>query len=88
MSLNVKAFACALGIIWGGALCLTALVNVAFPSYGLSWLQLAASIYPGYHGPGGPWDVVVLTLYGLVDGAAAGALCAWLYNRLARPKRA
>jgi len=29
MSLNVKAFACALGIIWGGALCLTALVNVA-----------------------------------------------------------
>lgn len=86
MALNVKASAGALAIVWGGALCLTALINLAFPSYGLAWLQLAASIYPGYHGPGDPWAVVVVTLYGLVDGAGAGAVCAWLYNRLAHAR--
>ena len=28
-------------------------------------------------------DVIVGTMYGLVDGAVGGAVIAWLYNRLA-----
>lgn len=84
MSLNIKALALTAGIVWGGCLLLVGLVNLAFPSYGLAWLQLAASIYPGYHAPAGLGSVVVVTLYGLVDGAAAGALFGWLYNRFSR----
>jgi hypothetical protein len=39
-------------------------------------------MYPGYS-PGGLGSVVLLTVWGLVDGALAGAVVAWLYNRLA-----
>jgi hypothetical protein len=31
----------------------------------------------------GPGSVIVGTLYGLVDGAAAGAVIGWMYNTLA-----
>jgi hypothetical protein len=84
MSLNIKALALTAGILWGGCLLLVGLVNLASPSYGLAWLQLAASIYPGYHATAALGSVILVTLYGLVDGAAAGALFGWLYNRLAR----
>jgi hypothetical protein len=80
MSLNVKALALTTAVVWGGCLFLTGLANLAFPGYGLAWLQLAASIYPGYH-PAGPGSVIIVALYGLADGAAAGAMFGWLYNR-------
>jgi hypothetical protein len=42
-----------------------------------------ASVYPGYTGEPSFGQVIVGTLYGLVDGAIGGALIAWLYNRFA-----
>lgn len=84
MSLNTKALVVSAAILWGGCLCVTGLMNLAVPSFGLAWLQLVASIYPGYHGPAGFGSVVVVTLYGLVDGALAGAIFGWLYNRVVR----
>lgn len=83
MTLNIKALALALAILWGGCLLLVGLANLASPTYGVAWLQLAAAIYPGYHGPAGLGSVLVVTLYGLVDGAIGGAIIAWLYNRMA-----
>jgi hypothetical protein len=84
MSLNIKALALTAAVVWGGSLFLTGLANLVVPSYGLAWLELAAAIYPGYHGPAGPGSVLLVTLYGLVDGAAGGAIIGWLYNRVAR----
>jgi hypothetical protein len=84
MLLDVKALALTTALVWGGCLLLTGLANLAYPAYGLAWLQVAASIYPGYHGPAGLGSVVVVTLYGLVDGAAGGAIFGWLYNRVAQ----
>jgi hypothetical protein len=84
MSLDVKALAVTTAVVWGGCLFFTGLTNLAFPAYGLAWLQLAASIYPGYHGPAGLGSVIVVLLYGLLDGAVAGAIFGWLYNRIAR----
>lgn len=84
MALNTKALALTAAVVWGGCLCLTALANLAFSSFGLAWLQLAASIYPGYHGPAGLGSVIVVTLYGVVDGAVAGTIFGWLYNWVAR----
>lgn len=80
MSLNIKALATAGAIVWGGCFFLVGLANLIWDSYGVACLQLAASVYPGYHGPGGFWSVIVVTLYALVDGAVAGAILAWLYN--------
>ncbi len=39
-----------------------------------------ASLYPGYTATASFGQVLVGTLYGVVDGAAAGAVFAWLYN--------
>jgi hypothetical protein len=44
---------------------------------------LIASIYPGYSGASSLGQVVIGTLYGLVDGTIGGAVFAWVYNWLA-----
>jgi len=86
MKLDIKALALTGGIFWGGAILLTALPNLIWPDYGRAFLELAASIYPGYRPGAGIGSVVTATLYGLVDGAICGAIIAWLYNRLAKPR--
>jgi hypothetical protein len=83
MSFNIKALATTVAIATGGSFLLVGLVNLAFPSYGIAYLQLARSLYPGYHGPAGFGSVIVVTLYGLVDGAVCGAIFGWLYNKIA-----
>ena len=80
MSFNLKALALTAAVFWGGFFFLIGLANLIWPPYGGLWLDLGASIYPGYHGPSGFGSVSVVTLYGLVDGAIAGAMFAWLYN--------
>jgi hypothetical protein len=82
MRLHVRALALTAGIVWGGAVLLVALANTIWPNYGLGFLGLAASIYPGYHPAPGIVPAVTGGLYGLVDGAIGGAIFAWLYNAL------
>lgn len=84
MKLSVKGLTAAAVIAWGGCFFLVALANLIWPTYGESWLQLGQSIYPGYT-PGGFGSVIVVTLYALLDGAVAGAVFGWLYNRFAGP---
>ncbi len=81
MKLDSKALATTFGVVWGGCVFLAALLNIIWPSYGRTFLDLAASIYPGFH-PGGIRGAVVGALYAVLDGAVAGALVAWIYNRV------
>lgn len=83
MRLDIKALALSGGILWGGMFLLIGLANLVWSSYGVVLLDFGASIYPGYHGAGGFGSVIVVTLYALLDGAIAGAVIAWLYNRFA-----
>lgn len=83
MTLSIKGLALTAGILWAAALFLVGLANLIWPAYGDGILTVMASVYPGYHGPGGFGSVIVVTLYALVDGAVCGAVFAWLYNRLA-----
>ena len=84
MRLNVTALTFACGVIWGAAILVVAWANQIWPGYGRAFLDLVASIYPGYHPGSGAGSVVTGTLYALVDGAVAGALLGWFYNLLAR----
>jgi membrane associated rhomboid family serine protease len=84
--LNVKALALAAGLLSAGCLFVTALLNLAFPSYAGEFLELAGSIYPGYDGPAGIGSAIVVALYAAVDGVIMGGLLAWLYNRFASPR--
>lgn len=80
MKLQVKAMAAAAAVLWGAAVLLVALLNLALPPYGGAFLQLVASIYPGFHPGAGAVSVLVGTLWALLDGAIGGALFALLYN--------
>ncbi len=83
MSLSTKGLAITGAVFVGGSFLLVGLLNLIFSSYGVTYLDLGASLYPGYARTGGFGSVIVVTLYGLVDGAVAGAILAWVYNMAA-----
>ena len=71
--------------MWGIlAMFLTGIANLVWSGYGEGFLRLMASLYPGYTGSASSGQVIVGTLYGMLDGAVVGALFAWSYNRFAQ----
>lgn len=83
MNLDTRGLMWSMALLWGGMMLLCGLANLIFPGYAAVFLELAASVYPGYDGPGGFGSVLLVTAYGLVDGAIFGLLMAWLYNTFA-----
>ena len=84
MRFNVIALSVTVALFCGAAILIVASANLIWPTYGRSFLELAASIYPGYHPSPAIGSVITATFYGLVDGAIAGAIFGWLYNFLSR----
>ncbi len=84
--LSVKRLACASATIWGGCMLIMGLANCVWPSYGVSFLETADSIYPGYTSMTGFGSVIVGTIYAGLDGAIAGAIFAWVYNKCGKGK--
>ena len=84
MKISVKGLALASAILWGAAMLAMGLANLLWGSYGQQFLQLMASVYPGYHATRSVAEVIVGTFYGAVDGLVGGAVFAWLYNQFAR----
>ena len=82
MKLDLKALALASATVWGMAVLVVGLLNLAQPTYGVAFLQMMSSVYPGYHAMRTFGEVLVGTGYALVDGAIAGWLLGWFYNRL------
>lgn len=80
MRLSVKGLALAIGILWAVCILLVGIVNLASPTYGVAFLAWASSIYPGFQNSHHFLDVIVGSLYGLIDGGIGGAVIAWLYN--------
>lgn len=84
MKLHTLALGLTAGILWGGIILLTGLVNLIWPGYGGAFLDVVASIYPGFYPGSGVGAVVLGTVYGLADGMIGGVIFAWLYNVLSR----
>ncbi|HEY6280827.1 MAG TPA: hypothetical protein VIW72_03415 [Burkholderiales bacterium] len=86
MRFNLTALSLTAGIFCGGSILIVivVLVNLIWPGYGQAFLDLAASIYPGYHAGTNIRQAITGTLYGFVDGAIGGALFGWIYNLLSR----
>ncbi|MFZ0301158.1 MAG: hypothetical protein WAL75_00675 [Terracidiphilus sp.] len=84
MKFQVKAFAIACAILWGGSVFFVALANLFCNSYCHQFLELLSSGYPGYRASPTVVQVVIVTLYAICDGLIGGAVFAWLYNRLVK----
>ena len=80
MKLNIKAFMLTSCILWTACVLIVGIGNLIWSGYGSIFLQLVASIYPGYDVSPTIGSVVVGALYAVVDGAIAGLVFAWLYN--------
>ncbi len=84
MTINVKAAALTVGLVWGVlGMFVTGVGNLLVPGYGQAFFDVMASVYPGYAATPTVGQVLIGTLYGLLDGAAGGAVFAWLYNTIA-----
>jgi len=80
MKLKPLALGVALGILWGGCILLTTILNV-YTGYGKAFLEaLPESIYPGYS--------ITLAgsffglIYGFFDGLISGVIVGWVYNKV------
>ena len=83
MKLSLKGLAIAGAIVWGGGIFCIGLANLASESYGVAFLEVAASIYPGFDVERDLGQVIVGTLYGALDGALGGFVFGFIYNRFA-----
>lgn len=83
MRLSVKATTIVTALLWGASMLFVGLVNLVDSSYGVEFLKIISSVYPGFHGSGTFGDVLIGTLYGVLDGAVGGFLVGWLYNSFA-----
>lgn len=78
--LSIKGLAMAASVLWGASVFVVGSINLIAPSYGLSFLWFASSVYPGYKAEPSFVSVLIGTAYALLDGLITGALFAWLYN--------
>jgi hypothetical protein len=83
MKLNLKALTLTSAVFLAGVVFVVGLADMISSGYGKEFLLVMASIYPGYSASGSFGDVIVGTLYALLDGAIFGLVFGWLYNLLA-----
>lgn len=83
MKLNLKALSLAFALLGAADVFIVGLANVIWPAYGKAFLMMLASVYPGFAASGSFGDVIVGSLYALVDCAIIGLILGWLYNLIA-----
>lgn len=59
------------------------MLHLLGPAYGTDCLRAISSLYPGFNASRSVTSVIIGTVYGLVGGAFAGFLFAWVCNFLA-----
>lgn len=84
MKINVWPLAFAIAVLYALAVLFVGIANIIWPPYGIVFLQLLASVYPGYHATGPFHNLFVGTAYSFFDGLIGGLVFAWLYNRFSR----
>ena len=84
MHVSSRVMTATTALLWGGCMLFVGLVNLAAPAYGIDFLRMMSSVYPGFQPAHKIGEVLLGTVYGLIDGAIAGVLFAWLYNWIAR----
>lgn len=80
MKLNVKAFAIACGLIWGGATFLFGLWGM-FYGPAAEVVTWAGQFYLGFES--GLLGAIIGLIWGFLEAGIGGLFLAWLYNLLA-----
>ena len=87
MKLKAWRLGWAMAVLWAGGVFIVGVGNLINSAYGIDFLRLIDTIYPGYHyGSWGIFGVIVASLYAALDGLICGVVLAWLYNMFAKEK--
>ncbi len=84
MLLQVRAFGFAVGLVWG-IIILGVTLAVTIKGTGGEHLGRLGLLYPGYRVT--YWGSVIGFVWSVIYGFVAGALLAWVYNRLSGAQR-
>jgi hypothetical protein len=82
MKLSLKATMAAAGALWGTAILMVGLINLADPGYGVKFLQMIDSVYPWFPSTYSWRSVLIGTMDGVIDGAVAALIFVWIYNTI------
>jgi hypothetical protein len=80
MQMRRKAMMGASAILLGACMLMVGLLNLRFPSYGGDFLRIMSSVYPGFHDSRTIGQVMLGTIYGVLDGAILGYIFSSLYR--------
>jgi hypothetical protein len=80
MKFNIAAAAIAGGVGFAIALGAAGIINMFVEGYGSVFLEMMASVYPGYKATGAAGDLLIGCFYAATDGIIAGGGLALLYN--------
>ena len=81
--ISVRGLTFAGGAIGLAAMTWTFVLSRVVEGYGSSWLDVMASVYPGFQNNGGVLDFVVGALYAIVHFGTGGYLIAKIHNEIA-----
>lgn len=77
MRFNLKALSLSCGFLWALVLFILTLISLG-TCYADSFLQVVASVYPGYSVSG--LGLILGLIYGFIDGAVGALIFGWVYN--------
>ena len=80
MRLSVKGMTIAAGLLWAAAILCVGIIHIADPSYGVNFLQMTSSVYPGFLSAGTAGSLAIGAIEGFIDGAITGLVLSLLYN--------
>lgn len=81
-SINTKALALSLGILWSLALLSVSIIALMSESYLHNIVGFLSSIYLGYSLSF--TGILIGMVWAFIDAAVGGLVLAWLYNKLAK----
>ena len=86
MKFDLKALTITAAIVWAATVLIVAVAHTIWPGYGKTFLNLLASVYPGFAAIGTIGDAMVGSGYAFVDAAVVAFVFGWLYNLIAGTK--
>ena len=78
--MNIKKVSLTVAMFVATLIFVVGLARLVSPEYGQAFVEVIASLYPGYSGAATFGQAIIGAMYGALDGGISGALFGWLYN--------
>lgn len=84
MKLSIPGLSLAAAVAWSSAILFVSVCNLIWPDYGVAFLDVIGSIYPGFSSDNSVVNVLIGSAWAFFDGAVGGAIIAAIHNLVAR----